>query len=289
VLESFHYTTDRMMRRIRTNRQKIFLDSGAYSMFTQNVDVDLRAYADFIRRNHDIIRHAANLDVIEPGNEELSYSRLKALERMLAPDGLSHLILPVHHVRDQDRWLRTLLDDGYDCVLLGGMVPETMRTRRLWLDHIFENYLTNSDGTAAIKVHGFGLGSRQLMLRYPFHSIDTTAWVSIRYGGAVLLDCRRSDGTIKDFKILFSENFDHPMHYYNLGRADRKAVNFRLEQLGAERIRDPEIEAMFRAKLGCPMGFNAKALGRSYGLRHLCNVGYFHRVMQGGVDKDRQP
>jgi hypothetical protein len=285
VLESFHYASDRMMRRIRTNRQKIFLDSGAFSMFTRNADVDLRAYADFIRRNNDIITAAANLDVIGPGNEELSYARLKVLERMLAPDGLSHLIQPVHHVRDRDRWLRTYLDDGYDRILLGGMVPETMRTRRLWLDRVFEKYLINPDGSTKVRVHGFGLGSRQLMLRYPFYSIDTTDWVSIRFGGAVLLDCRRSDGSIKDRKVLFSDRYDSPLHYRNLGVPDRRAVDHRLEQLEAERVRQPEIEADFKAALGCPMGFNAKALSRSYGLRHLCNIGYFSRAMRRGVDR----
>ena len=56
-------------------------------------------------------------------------------------------VLPVHHVRDHDYWLRRYLDEGYQHICLGGMVGESTPTLRKWLDHVWDKYLTNSDDT----------------------------------------------------------------------------------------------------------------------------------------------
>jgi hypothetical protein len=290
VLESFHYANERMTRLIRHNRQKIFLDSGAFSMFTQGVRVNIRRYADFIRENADIVEIAANLDLIGPSNEQWSYQRQKALQTLLAPDGLDRLVIPVHHVRDHDDWLKRYLDDGYNHVCLGGMVPESTSTLQRWLDYVWPKFLSNPDGTAKVRVHGFGLTSRQLMFRYPWASIDSTAWhATARYGG-LLLDFAWEDGTTGDFIINFSERspqrfVPNSWHYQRLRPSDKRAVDLRLEQLEAERIKDPEVEAAFKATVGCEMGFNAQALSKSYGVRALANIGYFHRAMQRGIDR----
>ena len=286
VLESFFYIDDATARLIRRNEQTIFLDSGAFSSHTQGVRINLRAYADFIRRHHNIISVAANLDLIGPGNERWSYQRQKALETLLEPDGLDRLILPVHHVRDHDDWLKRYLDDGYGYIGLGGMVGESPRLLKCWLGRVFRCYLTHADGTPKVCVHGFGLTSRELMFRFPWHSVDSTTWMLVaRYGG-VLMDFHFSGGAVGDYKIDFSDRSGgRPWHYRSLSPADRKTVDLRLEQLEAERIRDPEIEAAFEAEFGVTMGFNPEALGLSYGLRDLANIGYYHRAMYRRVDR----
>jgi hypothetical protein len=45
------------------------------------------------------------------------------------------------------------------------------------LDILWENHLTDEKGMPKIKVHGFGLTSLPLMLRYPWYSVDSTSWV----------------------------------------------------------------------------------------------------------------
>jgi hypothetical protein len=286
VLESFFYADDRMVRAIRRNKQRIFLDSGAYSAFTQGLRINAREYADFIRRNHDIIEFAANLDAIGHGNEELSYDRQKMLGQLLYHDDLSHLLKPVHHVRDHDDWLKRYLDDGHDFICLGGMVGESTRTLKRWLDHVWYNYLTHADGTPKVKVHGFGLTTNVLMFRYPWFSVDSTSWVRASRFGGVLMDIRGDDGVIRDYKINFwHDPKSDDWHYRNLRAADRMVVDRRLEELEAERIRHPEVEEDFETELGCKMGYNPEALGRCYGLRDIANIGYFHRAMDRQVDR----
>jgi len=280
-----------MAQMIRQNGQRIFLDSGAYSAFTQGVRISPRRYARFIRQHRDIIEIAANLDVIGKGSEQSSYRNLKTMQTLLQNDGLCHLIKPVHHLRDADYWLEKYLDEGHDFICLGGLVPESTRIVRRWLDHIWSKFLTNADGTPKVKVHGFGLTTRELMFRYPFYSVDSTSWITVsRFVGGVLMDFALEDGSIGDFKIGFSDRnpkrFEpNSWHYLSLPSTDRKKVDQRLVQLEAERIRDPEIEAAFDAELGVKMGFNPEALGQCYGLRDLLNLGYFERAMKRGASK----
>ena len=290
LLESFHYADDRMARMIRHNGQKIFLDSGAFSSHAQGVRISPRQYARFIREHQDIIEIAANLDVIGQGNEQRSYDNLKTMQKLLQHDGLSHLIQPVHHVRDDLYWLEKYIDEGHDFICLGGMVTESTSILRRWLDHVWGKFLTNPDGTPIVKVHGFGLTTRELMFRYPFHSVNSTTWISSRFGGGVLMDFAFDDGTIGDFTISFSDRSSkrfkpNSWHYCALPPDDQEKVDRRLEQLEAERIKDSEIEAAFRAEFGIEMGFNPTAFGKSYGLQWLANIAYFERACGRGVDR----
>ncbi len=284
-LESFHYIGDRppLVKMIRSDQNKIFLDSGAFSMFTQGIEVDLTSYAKFIQEHKDIIDVASNLDAIGRGNEQLSYDRQKQLEAMDVD------IKPVHHVRDADHWLQRYLDDGYDYIFLGGMVPENTPTLMNWLDGVWSKYLTNDDGTPKVKVHGFGLTTLSLMFRYPWYSVDSTSWVMTSRFGSIYLDMPQLDGTIKDYKVDFSDKSPrqreaNSWHFNSLRPTEQKAVLERLEQLEAERIKAP-IEADYEKEAGYKMGYYPEALAKSYGWRDYANIEYFRRAMNRRVDR----
>ena len=283
LLESFHYMKPTMVRAIRNNGDTIFLDSGAFSMFTQGVDVNLKAYADFIKGHQDIIHVASNLDAIGAGNERLSYDRQKELE------GMGVKIQPVHHVRDHDSWLEQYLNEGYDYIFLGGMVPEETSTLMKWLDHIWYKYLTNEDGTPKVKVHGFGLTTASLMFRYPWYSVDSTSWVMSSRFGSIYLDFPQPDGSVKDYKIDFSDRSSkryeaESWHFESLKSHEKKAVLERLEFLESRREPHPEEEALEK-ETGFKQGFNPIALAKSYGWRDYANIEYFRRAMERRVDR----
>ncbi|MGE0036769.1 MAG: hypothetical protein AB7S93_14115 [Xanthobacteraceae bacterium] len=288
LLESFHYLTPVMGREIRSQGRTVFLDSGAYSMFTQGVDVDLHAYAQFIRDNQDIVHVASNVDAIGAGQERVSYERQKWLEAEL--EGCSVTVQPVHHVRDADEWLQRYLDEGHDYILLGGMVPETTAKLRRWLDDVWTKYLTNPDGTPRVKVHGFGLTTLSLMFRYPWFSVDSTSWVMASRSGAIFLDVPQRDGTIRDIKIDFSSRSPklldvNSMHFESLMEEDRRGVLKRLEELEAKRTKSPGVEAELERQTGWKQGYNPKALAESYGWRDHFNINYFRRAMGRGVTR----
>jgi hypothetical protein len=299
-LESFHYMKQRMIDDITEHKLKIFLDSGAFSMMTQNVKVDLKEYARFVYRHQNIIETASNLDAIgtlgatkaqSEATAQQSYDNLKTLEGWLKPEGLA--IQPVHHVRDADHWLQRYIDEGYDYIFLGGMVPESTQLLRVWLDHVWHNYLTNDDGTPKVKVHGFGLTTLELMFRYPWYSVDSTSWAMTSMFGSCIIDFPQPDGTTRDFKIDFStkskkqQNIDS-WHWECLDKLTQDKISARLEELEAARVKTPAVEDELEKITGYKQGYNAKALGESYGWRDNFNIYYFERAQDRHVKTFKQ-
>jgi len=219
VLESFHYIgkTDRYTDIIRKDKKKIFLDSGAFSMFTQGIDVDLKDYADFVMENDDIILTASNLDVIGRGNEKATMKNQKILEDFGAR------IQPVHHARDKDKYLAQYLEAGYDYIFLGGMVPEHSKYLRKWLDRIWDTILTDSKGKPLVKVHGFGLTTPDLMLRYPWYSVDSTSWLMAASSGSVYIPVK---GKLKAvaFSDLSPSAKKRGSHFNTLSSKEQKKI-----------------------------------------------------------------
>lgn len=259
-LESFHYfkgkKVDAMRRRaLEREPRSIFLDSGAFSMFTQGIKIDLQEYADYIAQNSDIIHIASNVDVIG-GTEEASYTNLKILE------GMGAKTQPVHHVKDDDAWLVKYLAEGYDYIFLGGMVSESTPALRAWLDRVWGQYLTNPDGTAKVKVHGFGMTVDSLMWRYPWFSVDSTSWIMSSRMGTIYVDLPQ-----RDVKIKISEKSpsmqDAGQHFDTFTPIEQAVITRYIES----------------------RGFTVEDLRCKYGYRDLWNAEYYSRIQERRVDR----
>ena len=251
-LESYHYLKDnpRAAPYFREQKETLFLDSGAFTMFTKGIRVDLEAYTQFLKDNADWIHTASNVDEIGAGKEEATYRNQKELERLGAD------VCPVHHARDADKWLQKYLAEGYDYIFLGGMVPETTKYLLGWLDHVWGRYLTRKDGTARVKVHGFGLTTFELMTRYPWFSVDSTSWVQHGSFGCVMVDF--PDGRLQ--RIVVSQDspmvHDFDRHLDNMSPPERRVVLDRIEELG----------------------YDVELLRTHYGWRDNWNINFFARM-----------
>lgn len=178
-LESYHYiNSGRYIENLRRDKIKVFLDSGAFSSFSLGVDVDIDAYAEFIKEHQDIILMASVLDAI--GDPEGTYHNQKHLEKRGAE------VLPCFHF-GEPLDLCEYYVKNYDYITLGGMVPVPNGKLEVWLDEVWSRVLTDKDGYARTRVHGFGLTSRYLMSRYPWYSVDSSTWVQSGATGRVIL------------------------------------------------------------------------------------------------------
>ena len=169
------------------NKVDLFLDSGAFSAWTQGIEINIQDYINFIKEHKDYINVYANLDVI--GDPEATWKNQLIMEEA----GLDPL--PVFHKNEPVKYLLKYLEN-YDYIALGGMVgaPDLLP----WLDTMFSNYLTNPDGMPKVKVHGFGLTSLRLLLRYPWWSVDSTSWVVTGRLGSIYIPRYRSGRWIYD-------------------------------------------------------------------------------------------
>lgn len=172
------------------NKIDLFLDSGAFSAWTRGAKIDIQEYIAFIKKYQDSISLYANLDVI--GNPEASWENQKIMESA----GLKPL--PCYHYGEDKKWLIKYLDH-YDYIALGGMVRTTSSKKLvLWLDEAFSKFICDKDGLPKVKTHGFGLTSFNLMLRYPWYSVDSTSWVVTGRLGSVFVPRFRKGSWIYD-------------------------------------------------------------------------------------------
>lgn len=177
-LESYHFVgKGSYMDKMREDGTKIFLDSGAFSAFTQGVEIDIRRYSQFIRDNADVVDFASVLDSI--GNHEKTLTNQKILEDLGTP------CLPCFHVGEPLE-LCQYYCDNYEYMTIGGMVPVPNAKLRPWLDMVWDQVLTDDNGIAKTKVHGFGLTTFDLMQRYPWFSTDSSSWVQSARTGSIL-------------------------------------------------------------------------------------------------------
>lgn len=178
-LESYHYIhKGRYVELMRADKVKVFLDSGAFSSFSLGVDVSIEAYAEFVKGHQDIIEMASVLDAI--GDPVGTYNNQNTLERLGAE------VLPCFHY-GEPLDLCEYYVNNYPYITIGGMVPIPNRKLEGWLDEIWDKVLTDKDGLARIKVHGFGLTARDLMLKYPWYSVDSSSWVQVGANGGIVL------------------------------------------------------------------------------------------------------
>jgi len=221
ILESYHYIhRQRFVDMIREDGYKIFLDSGAFSAFFGGVEIDIDGYCDYIKRNNDIIEVASVLDGI--GDPQKTYDNQIYMESQgVRP-------LPCFHYGEDPRYLEWYIEN-YEHITLGGMVPISTPQLQLWLDEIWDKYLTNTDGSAKIRVHGFGMTALSLMKRYPWYSVDSSSWVQIANFGNILLPTNNSILSVSEESPAIKE---HNKHLFNLPPMQRDALIEYIEAQG---------------------------------------------------------
>jgi len=243
-LESYHYVhAQGQVERMRRDGIKIFLDSGAFSAFTQGVKVDLPKYCDYCKRNEDIIDFPSVLDGI--GDPQLTY------DNQLWMEHLGVKPLPCFHYGEDTRYLEHYIKN-YDYITLGGMVPISTKDLFIWLDYIWDEFLTDGAGHPRLKVHGFGLTSIPLMDRYPWYSVDSSSWVQFARTGNIM---------VPDLGCIAISS-DSPARKQHLRHATTRAP---IEQ---ERIRH-EIEKR---------GFEWDRLATDYASRFCFNLATFREL-----------
>lgn len=176
---------------------KHFLDSGAFSQRakaraykkkhhnewdyyrTEDFKKYRRNYAKFLKKYKLAIDFYANIDVI--GNEKLSYENQKWLERK----GLNPI--PVVHFDPKKNmtYLQRYIDEGHRLIGLGGMVirGSQLKATEDWLTCCF----TLAKKYPDLKFHGFGITKHELLIKYPWYSVDSTTWIKRGAFGEILV------------------------------------------------------------------------------------------------------
>jgi hypothetical protein len=171
----------------------LFVDSGAFTIWRRGErPIEVDAYADWILKlaQHEGIQldAVANLDVI-PGRwgEQASADEVNAtaaqgwknfeklrvrLEGVCAP-------MQIFHQGEQFHWLDKLVAEGGGYIGISPANDRTTSAKQHWLDEVFARV------PRAIRTHGYGVTSLRLLQRFPWYSVDSSAYTA----GAVRGSC----------------------------------------------------------------------------------------------------
>jgi hypothetical protein len=184
------------MRTVQKSKGRIFVDSGAHSLYTEHVikkehreaydyyESDefwkyVDEYAKWVKKNKQSIDIYVNVDVIF--NPELTWKVQMYLEKThkLKP-------LPVVHYGTDIKWLKKYMDN-HEYIGIGGIGQEvTVSEYYKFGDDVFTT-ISDSKGFPTHKLHGFAVTAPTLIHRYPWYSVDSTSWVQYGRFGAILM------------------------------------------------------------------------------------------------------
>lgn len=180
MLESFYYVLPWQIERIP--QMKMFLlDSGAFTFMsgtgTADFDDYLTRYIDFINK-YDI-KCFFELDV----DSVVGYKKVKEYRKRLEA-GTGKKCIPVwHKSRGREEFLK--MCDEYDYVAIGGIVTKEITKEQY---SCFPWFISEAHKRGC-KIHGLGFTDTNLLPKYHFDSVDSTAWLSgSRFGHVYYFD-----------------------------------------------------------------------------------------------------
>lgn len=227
----------------------IFIDSGAFSLYVQNVKSkggkdysfydlsvgsDFRAYCDayarFMKKMQGRVL-LANIDVIYNPDLTWQVQRFFEEEHGLIPVPIVHFGTPLKYV---DRYLEA---GRYDLLGVGGFAWGGTGTTK-WLDSFFSHICPKSNRyLPVIKVHGFALTSWRAICRWPWWSVDSTTWfTTAAYGGIYVPRKLRGKWSYdcQPYVIQVSNRSDSKKelgrHYHSLTRVEKECIDKWLQE-----------------------------------------------------------
>jgi hypothetical protein len=231
------------------NKVDLFLDSGAYSAWSQGIEIEIDDYISFIKEHKKHISVYANLDVI--GDPEATLNNQKIMEKA----GLKPL--PCFHYGEDIKYLKYYLKN-YQYIAFGGMVGTHKVNLDKWLNEMFGKYICDKEGYPKIKVHGFGLTSLSLTMKYPWYSVDSTSWVMTGRMGGVLIPVFKNGKYVYDklpMKVSVSTtspNLKTKDHVRNYSPLKQKTVLKYLKEkgyvLGESKFKRESVDYKLRKK-----------------------------------------
>lgn len=179
--------------------QKLFVDSGAFTMWTAGKAIDVDEYISWLNSNSDFICLYGQVDSI-PGVRKGSVGGLSVREAAQSTwDNYLYMrskvrnkqgLLYTFHFGEPFEFLAHALeykdDDGQfiPYIALGGLVGKTRQSRENFLVKVFN--IINQSPNPQIKIHGFGLTDWNIISKFPFTSVDSTSWVLTAAMGSIM-------------------------------------------------------------------------------------------------------
>lgn len=219
----------------------MMLDSGAFSVWSKGLSIDINDYIDFCKR-HPKVSYYVCLDVI-PGTLANRKVSLQMREQAAEQSYQNYLkmveslpqekVIPVYHRGEDVSWVNRYLDHGCTYLGFGGLVGGS-GGKELPIARAFDVAKKYPDA----KVHGFGVTSFRLMVIFPWYSVDSSSWLKQASYGGIWLPRWNGDSFVYDTQpAVLNMSPKSPsvdvkgLHYFSLSPNVRKIYDHYFEQM----------------------------------------------------------
>ena len=215
----------------------VLIDSGAFSLYTRGVPIDLNEYKDFIiqyKKDHkDKITSLNFINLDKIGDSEESWNNQHKLEKM----GVNPIPV-VHQYGFKKKYLDKAMKE-YSFFSLGGMWGRSRKLDTIpWLEYVFKEIMIwVKKGNKLPKIHLLGIGSKSILMKFPAYSCDNTNWMSVtKFGNSKFLKIFIPRGGKK-----FKNPYKHEKKYTYDKLQDQKLLK-KLVDHEIKRYKDLEME-----------------------------------------------
>ena len=182
ILESFYYCRKNdVIIKLLPRFESFMLDSGAFTFMqganSETIDWDgyTEEYAEWINTNKIDLFFELDIDSIV-GLKEVERLRAK-LEQLTGKQPI-----PVWHINRGKEYFERMIKE-YKSVALGGIVGAKKGTEIYKKYQSVFPWFIREAHNAGTKIHGLGFTSLEGVKKYPFDSVDSTAWLYGNRGG----------------------------------------------------------------------------------------------------------
>jgi hypothetical protein len=99
--------------------------------------------------------------------------------------------LPVFHAHADPKYLLLYMEET-DYIAIGAISEMNVKQRLYSLDKTWRKYLLDSKGYPKVKCHGFGLTATEIMVRYPWYSVDSMSWSLMGAYGSIYIPLKKN-------------------------------------------------------------------------------------------------
>ena len=122
--------------------------------------------------------------------------------------------LPVFHNGEDISWFKRMIEK-YEYIGISGLGQDITKTKFKHFGDACFKLICDSNGTPRNKIHGFAMGTPEILAQYPWYSADQSTWTYMSRVGTLLVP----RPIIKNKQIV---GFDYTTKYYGLPITTRR-------------------------------------------------------------------
>lgn len=255
LYKKYFVVGDKASAQARLNADYSYIQTKEFKLF-------LDTYIEHLHQYKHLYRFYVTLDIIN--NPAESWKITEYMESC----GLSPM--PVFHNGEEIYWLERMVEK-YEYIGISGLGQDITKSKfQLFGDSVFK-VVCDKNGKPKCKIHGFAMGTPEIIKQYPWYSMDQSTWTHMSRVGSLLVP----KPIHKNKELL---GYDFLNMYKVIPVTNRRDVEgMHINNLGA-------LALHFTKEYLKLNGIDLDAVRESYHWRDVANIRLFHNMQKAAKE-----